>query len=314
IEHYTDVPVLGSVHKDPALAIDERHLGLIPSNEAARARETVAALGASVAAQVDLDAVMAVARTAPRLEAPGLPRATAPGADLRIGIARDSAFGFYYAGDLEALEDAGATLVPIDTAHDARLPDLDGLFIGGGFPETHMTALEANVPLRAAIKDAIEGGLPAYAECGGLMYLSRSLTWGGVTCEMVGVIPGDTVMHDSPQGRGYVRLRETGRAPWPATGGAVPDTLPAHEFHYSSLENLAPDTVFAYDVLRGHGTDGRHDGIVIHNLLASYAHLRDVEAHHWARRFVAFIRDRGIRARETRGAAPQPPARLGAAR
>jgi cobyrinic acid a,c-diamide synthase len=98
---------------------------------------------------------------------------------VRIGIARDRAFGFYYADDLVALQGAGAELVPIDTLHDQHLPPLDGLFIGGGFPETCMDELQANVALRAALRHAIEGGLPTYAECGGLMYLSRSITWQG---------------------------------------------------------------------------------------------------------------------------------------
>jgi len=101
---------------------------------------------------------------------------------------------------------AGARLVAFDTLHDSRLPPVDGLFIGGGFPETHMKELEANGALRAAVRDAIAAGLPAYAECGGLMYLARSLAWRGEKAEMAGVIPADVVMHDRPRGRGYVRL------------------------------------------------------------------------------------------------------------
>jgi len=104
---------------------------------------------------------------------------------------------------------------------------------------------------------------------------------------MAGVIPGDVVMHDRPMGRGYVQLRETGKNPWPLSGSA---DVRAHEFHYSSLENLAPGTDYAYDVIRGNGVDGQHDGIVHKNLLACYAHLRDLEDNHWTRRFVQFIR------------------------
>mgnify|MGYP002641859710 FL=1 len=134
----------------------------------------------------------------------------------------------------------------------------------------------------------VEGGLPTYAECGGLMYLARSLTWRGETRQMAGIIPGDIVMHDVPQGRGYVRLQETGQGLWPKTQGA--DEIPAHEFHYSSLENLEGVPTYAYQVLRGHGIDGQHDGLVMHNLLACYAHLRDVQANPWAARFVNFVR------------------------
>ena len=135
-------------------------------------------------------------------------------ADVRIGIARDAAFAFYYPGDLEALRAAGAELIPFNALKDARLPDVDALFLGGGFPEVHMQALEANATLRRDIRTAIENGLPAYAECGGLMYLARSLAWRDRRTEMVGVIPGDVVMHDRPQGRGYVKLRETGKGLW----------------------------------------------------------------------------------------------------
>lgn len=292
IEHYTEVPVLGAVHRDAALEISERHLGLIPSNELGEARAKIADVADRVGRQVDLEALLAIAGTALPVVVPVPPhRAATHPADVRIGIARDSAFGFYYQGDLEALAEAGAELVPLDTLSATRLPRLDGLFIGGGFPETHMAALEANGALRHAIREAIEGGLPAYAECGGLMYLSRSLSWRGERSEMVGVIHGDAVMHDTPRGRGYVRLRETGRGPWPLleVGGEGAE-IPAHEFHYSSIENLAPEPVFAYDILRGAGVDGRHDGLVLHNLLASYTHLRDVGRNHWASRFVGFVR------------------------
>jgi cobyrinic acid a,c-diamide synthase len=230
IEHYTEVPVLGGVHRDPALEILERHLGLIPSNEAGAARDQIVRIRTRIRDQVDLDQLLAVAATAPRLDASpmALPD-TPPGERVRIGIARDAAFGFYYPDDLDALERAGAELVPFSTLQDQALPQVDGLFIGGGFPESCMQALQDNRALRADIHAALSAGLPAYAECGGLMYLSRRLTWQDRTCEMVGVIPGDVVMHDKPQGRGYVQLRETAQAPWP---GPTPDTvIAAHEFH-----------------------------------------------------------------------------------
>jgi cobyrinic acid a,c-diamide synthase len=149
--------------------------------------------------------------------------------------------------------------------------------------------------MRAAIREAIEGGMPAYAECGGLMYLCRSIEWEGRQAPMVGIIPADVKMHRRPAGRGYTRLRETGNGLW--TQSEAGTEFNAHEFHYSGLENLDPGLTYAYEVVRGTGIDGRHDGIVYKNLLANYAHLRDVEAHHWARRFVDFIR--ATRAEET---------------
>jgi len=297
IEHYTDVPVLGAVAEDGRLAMTERHLGLMPCAEVDDAQARVQEIGAIIGAQVDLARVRQLAATAGPLPW-ALPPAPAGKRqpELRIGIARDRAFGFYYPDDLTALEAAGAELVPIDTMHDARLPALDGLFIGGGFPETCMAELEANVALRGALRQAIEDGLPTYAECGGLMVLSRSITWQGRTARMVGAIPGDAVMQTRPVGRGYVQLQETAAMPWPGAGAGA---VRGHEFHHSSLENLDPGVAFAYRVQRGHGVDGQHDGVLVHKLLASYAHLRTDAGSQWAPRFVAFVRSERDRRRAT---------------
>ena len=233
-----------------------------------------------------LDAVPAEALDADPASRHPAPRAR----DVRIAIARDAAFCFYYPGDLEALEAAGARLVPFDTLHDRAAPEADGIFIGGGFPERAMSALEANAPMRSSLRARIARGTPVYAECGGLMYLARRIRWNERVCEMVGAIPADVVMHRRPRGRGYVVLEPTGDAPWtPLAKGPVH----AHEFHHSTLENLAEsDWRYAYRVRRGHGIDGERDGIVIGSLLASYGHLRDVEGCRWAERFVAYVRDR----------------------
>jgi len=288
IEHYTDVPVIGGVHRDPSLEIVERHLGLIPSNEASASLDKIKHIRDLIKEQVDLDRLLAVAGQAPLAFDPVCMTSEPPGQTVRIGIARDAAFGFYYPDDLDALEQAGAELVMFNTLNDRSLPDIDGLFIGGGFPESQMQDLEANTELRTQIRTAIERGLPAYAECGGLMYLARSLSWKGKRCDMAGVIPGDIVMHERPQGRGYVRLRETANAPWPSSQPQA--EFAAHEFHYSSLENTPNTLDYAYEVIRGTGIDGHNDGIVINNLLACYSHMRDTSQHHWARRFVDFVR------------------------
>ena len=312
IEHYTDIPVLGAVQYDERLTIVERHLGLMPSNEATGADTRIDYIAERVAASVDIDRLITIASAVPALpefsdkepsprplphpHPHSLAREAGEGgepsalrtAPIRLGVARDAAFAFYYPGDLEALRTAGAELVPFDTLRDKSLPKVDALFIGGGFPEVFMDQLEANTSLRHQVRDAIEAGMPAYAECGGLMYLARSLSWKGRRCDMAGVIPGDIVMHDRPMGRGYVVLHETGRGPWPSAGPA--GEIRAHEFHYSSMENLSADTVFAYEVRRGSGIDGNHDGIVHKNLLACYAHLRDLDDNHWTKRFVEFVR------------------------
>lgn len=290
VEHYTDIPVVGAVQHNKALNIDERHLGLMPSNEDRQATEQIKAMGKIIAEQVDLDRLIVIARTAPPLPALAVTspsRFDKPTA-IRIGIAQDAAFGFYYADDIDALRAAGAELVPFSPLRDRSLPAVDGLFLGGGFPEVYAAELAANTALREDIRTSIEAGMPAYAECGGLMYLTRSISWQGQTHAMAGIIPGDVLMHEKPVGRGYVRLRETAHFPWAAEH--PPAVVPAHEFHYSSLENLPSDLIYAYEVQRGHGVDGKHDGIVYKNLLASYTHLRSLDQYNWAARFVAHIR------------------------
>ncbi len=299
IEHYTDVPVIGAIHHDDRLVLTERHLGLMPANETRAAAERIREIAGLVAEQVDLDRLLSLTIARGPLPQP-LPLRSGGAASLRIGIAQDAAFGFYYADDLDALAAAGALLVPFDTLHDAQLPEVDGLFIGGGFPESFLENLEANAGLRADIAAAIAAGMPAYAECGGLMYLSRSIRWRGVTRQMVGAIAGDVVMHEKPVGRGYVRVAVSTDHPW-LSG---PATLAAHEFHYSGMENLAPDTRFAYRVERGHGIDGEHDGIVCRNLLASYSHLRSTAGCDWAARFVGFVRECKTNSRERQKCLP----------
>ena len=290
IEHYTDVPVVGAIHYDERLSIIERHLGLMPSNESHVATAKIKQIGEAIAEQVDLDKLLTLTQKSP-LDIPCKSKVSQLqcGEKVRIGIARDRSFGFYYADDLDAMEAAGAELVPFDALRDAQMPEIDGLFIGGGFPETCATELEANGAIRTQIKQAIESGMPTYAECGGLMYLARSIEYQGRTYQMVGAIPGDVKMHEKPIGRGYVHLKEGEAHPWPR-----PDTpakqIKAHEFHYSSLENLPPDSRFAYQVERGYGIDGKRDGLIVHNLLASYTHLRAVGSCFWATRFVAFVR------------------------
>ncbi|MDD2880234.1 MAG: hydrogenobyrinic acid a,c-diamide synthase (glutamine-hydrolyzing) [Rhodoferax sp.] len=291
IEYYTDVQVLGAIGHDPRLAVVERHLGLMPNHELDDASQRVRAMGELIGSQVDLSKVLQIAASvAPLLSSAIAPTATPPTLQpsrVRIGLARDKAFGFYYPDDLLALEQAGAEIIPFDTLHDTRLPEVDGLFIGGGFPEMFMPELQANTALRSSIKAAIESDMPVYAECGGLMYLARTLRWKGEVYNMVGALAADVVMHDRPVGRGYVALETTSDAPWRTDIG---QTLRGHEFHYSSLENVAPGLKFAYRVKRGHGVDGERDGIVYRKVLASYAHLRSGAGSDWAAQFVAFVR------------------------
>ncbi len=290
VEAYTDIPFLGAIENNPSLGLSERHLGLIPGYEDPAARNKIASIGQAISENLDLDQLLQISQQEVAITPASLPLQRKPEyKGLRIGIARDRAFGFYYPGDLEAIRQSGAELVDIDTLQQPSLPQIDGLFIGGGFPERHAAALSANRSLREAIASAIEAGLPTYAECGGLMYLSQSMTWNGNSHEMVGVLPAQAVMHERPQGRGYVVLEENPQThPWPSRAGASA-SLQAHEFHYSALQGLPDDARFAHRVVRGQGIQQQQDGFIHRNLLASYAHLRNTTTTPWVNRFLQFV-------------------------
>ena len=281
IERYTPVKVLGAVRTDADLAIVERHLGLMPANESEQAELRIQAIAERVKAQVDLDAIIAIAQQ-PQIPASSATLFQTSQYNLKLAYASDAAFGFYYQEDLDTLRAAGVQTLPLNTLKDTALPDVDGLVIGGGFPEIFIEALSNNTALRADIRRAVEAGMPVYAECGGLMYLSRSLRWHDQQADMVGIIPGDAVMAARPVGRGYAALAETEDALWPPQT----ETLPAHEFHYSHLENLASGLTYAYRVLRGQGIDGARDGYVYRNLLASYCHRRGSGKRGWIAPFL----------------------------
>ena len=206
VEKYCGLPVLGAMPKGGDFRIPDRHLGLVPAAENEELHRAVAALGEAAAACLDLGAILALARAAPPLPAPEESRAGRVRLDDRqslclgggerplIGVFYDRAFTFYYPENLEALAGAGASVMPLDALCEERLPDVDGLYIGGGFPEVFAGELEANRALRRDVRGKIEEGLPVYAECGGLMYLGRTLTWRGRAWRMCGALPFDVVM------------------------------------------------------------------------------------------------------------------------
>lgn len=296
IEHYTDAQVVGAIHRDNRINIDERHLGLVPSHEDPYSDSKIALLQQAIGEQVDLDNLIDIANTAASLPVSVAPATSLPTPDIKIGIMQNEAFGFYYPDDLQRIQQAGAELVEIDNLNDKTLPDIDGLFIGGGFPETHLDSLEANSSMRQSILQAIENGLPVYAECGGLMYLARSINWNDQRCDMVGAIPADIIMEKTPQGRGYVQLEETTDNPWPEP---QQDIICAHEFHYSRFENLPNNARFGFRVLRGTGIDGTNDGYLHKNMLACYTHQRSTGNNRWTQRFAEFVRRHKVTAKVT---------------
>ena len=292
VDHYTDIPFLGALGWDSSISLNEQHIGLIPGYEDPQSDSKISLIADAVNNHIDLDKIIEIAGTAPENQMLGSkPENFANYNGITIGIAQDPAFGFYYPGDLDAIRAAGAEIVPINTLIDRELPRIDGLIIGGGFPERYAAKLQANTKLRDSIKAAIDNGLPTYAECGGLMYLSRKLNWQDKTYDMVGVIPGDTIMHEKSCGRGYVKLEENSEnSPWGLRHDSTA-LIHAHEFHYSTLDGLPENTQYAYTVKRGSGINQKSDGLIYKNLLASYSHLRNTRATPWVERFLSFVRD-----------------------
>jgi cobyrinic acid a,c-diamide synthase len=295
IERYCRVPVVGAIPKLKEDDFPERHMGLVTALEHPEAREAIFARIQVVERYLDLEKVLTIADQAPPLTwEPVYPRKRASKAYRQptIGIIRDSAFQFYYPENLEALERRGARLVTINALQDTFLPELDGLYIGGGFPETHAEQLAANDQLRKRLRSAIEAGLPVYAECGGLMYLGRNLEIEGKTYPMVQALPMDFRLEQKPQGHGYTELEVVNTNPFYPVG----TTLRGHEFHYSRVTRfeLNPESL-AFAMRRGSGILDRKDGVCYKNTLATYSHVHAIGTPEWAegliRRALAYQRE-----------------------
>ncbi len=289
LEHYTDIPILGTVQRSAELELVERYLGLMPSNEDKLAQEKILRIAKTLSQQIDLDRLVEIANTtATKVNKKNTNVTPTETSHLKVAYAKDEAFGFYYADDLDTFAQHGAELLAFDTLQDSRLPEAaHALFIGGGFPEKRMQQLAANKKMKQSIQNAIEQGMPAYAECGGLMYLCKSIIYNSEQAEMVGIIQADCEMHTKPIGRGYTLLENDSQHPWPNCSN---ESIPGHEFHYSKLNNIPTDTTFAYQVKRGFGVNGEYDGIVHKNLLACYAHQRNTLKNQWIPNFINFVK------------------------
>jgi cobyrinic acid a,c-diamide synthase len=287
VQEYTDFTVFGAVAKNPKLAVTERHLGLIPGNEHGETARLIKEMRGAIMTGVDLSLMQeSLNNNANRPKtAPAHIQAKAQ-YPLKIAIAQDEAFGFYYAADLDAFARFGAELVKFSPLHDSALPEnIDGIFLGGGFPETHAQQIANNHYLMSDLRDKIINGTPTYAECGGMMILANNLTYDNKTYPMARVISADCTMAKRPQGRGYMQIDATANHIWPD----IPKhTIKAHEFHYSRLENFTKDYKYAYQVKRGAGITYHQDGLQAYNLLANYAHLKHSEQFPWVESFLKF--------------------------
>ena len=282
IEHYCDVPVLGVIPRQQQNFFPERHLGLIPAQEASNLPESLAFAAKQMNDHVDLVSLWNLAETAeplgrpfPRTESPTGLHADEP---VVIGVIRDAAFQFYYPENLEALEERGAIIKEISSFKDHTLPPLDALYIGGGFPETHLEALAESSVFRTSLRQEIERGLPVYAECGGLMFLCRRIYRRQEAFPMTGLFPFDVVIEKKPQGHGYTVMECVRDNPFFAMGSV----LKGHEFHYSRIIGDESAFPLVFRLEKGHGIVAGWDGICYKNVLASYSHIHVVGNVDWA--------------------------------
>ncbi len=289
VEHYTDVQVVGAIPRLQSDVFPQRHIGITPCPEYEGAGEAVESLAAMIREHVDLESVLALAEpmadgAGSVVEAPGRPHS---GQDVRIGVMRDAAFQFYYPENLRALEQCGAELVEINALRAAALPEIDGLYIGGGFPETSAAQLAANSVFLHDLRQRVEDGMPVYAECGGLIYLCESLEVGGQSYDLTGVFPVRLRMENKPQAHGYTILEPLANNKVYAPGSVIK----GHEFRYSKvLSSEVKKENMAFTMRRGVGFAHGRDGLVYKNCLALYTHVHALGTPEWAEGFVGQIR------------------------
>ena len=301
IEHYCGIPVLGAIPKLGEQYFPERHLGLVPTPEHDWAKDSIDAVIDIARKHLDLSAIESIAARAPELKAQTIndkglraegrrrkadgrgQKKEEKGQRPRIGVIKDSAFQFYYPENIDALAVEGAEVVFISPLKDKDFPELDGLYIGGGFPETHAQQLADNTRFSTRLKALVEEGFPIYAECGGLMYLGENLVLEGKTYPMTGILPLAFEFFKRPQGHGYTVFTVERENPYFEVGSEIR----GHEFHYSKVSNWSGDkNDLVFHMQRGVGIAGDRDGIVYKNVLATYTHLHAVGTPQWARALV----------------------------
>ncbi len=265
VEKLANTPVIGGIPRSEAIKVEERHLGLVPAIERDNILQAIEKWGAVMAENVDLDALIAIMKNSEKL-----PQGREPlwlkgnKKRVKIGVAADEVFTFYYKENLEALEANNAKIIPFSPLHDNEIPDVDGIYIGGGYPEIFVEDLELNKSMRNSIYKFHNEGNPIYAECGGLMYLSKSINGR----DMCNVFNYPSRMTKNVQALSYV-ISETQKDNVILKKG---DIFRGHEFHYSKvdIDNSKPE--FAFKIIRGTGISGSKDGLMAKNTVASYIH------------------------------------------
>ncbi len=290
VEEYTDVKVVGAIPRMARDIFPQRHIGITPCPEYNGAVDAVKSLARTICEHVDLELVGKLAGSFTGIYPKSIYDQW-PECDckkVKIGVIRDAAFQFYYPENLKALELCGADLLEIDALEMAELPDVDGLYIGGGFPETSVGQLAVNTSFRRSLKNRVEAGLPVYAECGGLIYLGESLEVDGQIYPLCGVFPVQFKMEKKPQAHGYTIIKSLAGNPVYPAGSEIK----GHEFRYSRVVNWSGrDEDLVFKMERGVGFTNGRDGLVYKNCLALYTHIHALGTPEWAINFVNKIRD-----------------------
>jgi len=292
IKIYCNIPVLGAIPKLRKDFMSERHMGLTPFQEHPEVEKAISFCAEAAEEYLDLDKIWKIAKEAGNRDW-GLgiskikktnPQPLTPNPIVKIGIIRDSAFQFYYPENFEELERKGAQLIEISALQKKIIPDVDALYIGGGFPETNAIALAKNKAFRKSLREAVERGLPVYAECGGLMYLGGALVLEGKEYPMAGIFPVKFSLEKKPQAHGYSIVEVSRGNPFYKKGAVIR----GHEFHYSHVIN--PDVSkdfrkknihFAFRMQRGEGIINGMDGLCYKNVLATYTHTHALGTPEW---------------------------------
>lgn len=261
----TALPVLGVIPKDPALSLQSRYLGLFSTLERGILYKKIEKLSKTISENLDIDQIIRLLKNVPDL--PKEPNHIPKKARTTIAVALDTSFNFYYQDNLKALQREGASLKFFSPVNDKKIPKCNGLYIGGGFPEILGTQLAKNQAMKKTIKNLAEDNLPIYAECGGLMYLTKSISSGNKNHKMVGLFDAETIMTKK------MKLNYTkGKI----SNSVISDklhSLQGHEFHYSKLNSISSDSKFACELEVGDGIKNHKDGLIANNALASYGHL-----------------------------------------
>ncbi len=286
VEQRCGLPVLGAIPRMKQDPFPERHMGLTPFQEHKEIKGSISMVREIGRDFLDLDGIRDIAESAGPLDMTAENPATGPmtfegTSSPRIGVVRDSAFQFYYPENFEELVKLGAEIVEVSALTAKELPEIYALYIGGGFPETHAIALAENKDFKISLLKAIEGGLPVYAECGGLMYLGDSIYMNNNSYPMVGALPLVFELEKRPQAHGYTVVEVTEDNPYFPKGCV----LKGHEFHYSRIVEIKGEerVNMAFKLQRGKGIKDGMDGITYKNVFATYTHLHAIGSPEWTR-------------------------------